>query len=385
MLEKAVHGSWRYWTLLLVLSVLALIGVAVYLKQLATGLVITGLSRDIPWGMYIAQLTFLVGVAASAVVVVAPYYLHDFKAFGRLTILGEFLAISAVSMCLLFVLVDLGQPSRMMNLFLYPSPHSVLFWDALVLMGYLFLNALIGFVALASEKKGVHPPSWIKPFVILSIPWAISIHTVTAFLYSGLGARPFWLTAILAPRFLASAFASGPSLLILLCLVLRRFSRFDAGDVAIKKLSQIITYAMAANIFFVLVELFTALYSGIPEHAEHFEYLFFGLHGHNALVPFMWTSQIMAVTALILLLIPKIRTNLKILPVICVGIIIAIWIEKGLGMVVTGFIPSPLNKINEYTPTLPEGLITVGIYAIGFLMLTVFYKITVAVREEGDA
>ncbi|MBU0596218.1 polysulfide reductase NrfD, partial [Candidatus Bipolaricaulota bacterium] len=223
MLEKALKGSWRYWTLLTALTVLTLIGVAVYLQQLSTGLVITGLSRDVPWGMYISQLTFLVGVAASAVVVVAPYYLHDFKAFGRLTILGEFLAISAVSMCMLFVLVDLGQPSRMLNLFLYPSPHSVLFWDATVLMGYLFLNALIGFVALGSEQKGTHPPSWIKFFVFLSIPWAISIHTVTAFLYSGLGARPFWLTAILAPRFLASAFASGPSLLILLCLILRKF------------------------------------------------------------------------------------------------------------------------------------------------------------------
>lgn len=385
MLEKALHGSWRYWTLITVLSVMALIGVVVYLNQLTTGLVITGLSRDIPWGMYIAQLTFLVGVAASAVVVVAPYYLHDFKAFGRLTILGEFLAISAVIMCLLFVLVDLGQPFRMMNLFLYPSPNSPLFWDALVLSGYLFLNGLIAYVAITSEKKGIHPPAWIKPFIILSIPWAISIHTVTAFLYSGLSARPFWLTAVLAPRFLASAFASGPCLLILLCLVLRRFTRFDAGDVAIKKLSQIVTYALAANIFLVLVELFTALYSGIPHHVEQFQYLFFGLHGHNALVPFMWTSQILAVIALILLLIPKVRTNLKVLPLICVAIVVAIWIEKGLGMVVTGFIPSPLHKINEYTPTFPEGLITVGIYAIGFLLLTVFYKITISVREEDDA
>jgi molybdopterin-containing oxidoreductase family membrane subunit len=385
MLEKAMHGSRRYWTLIIALSILALIGVAVYLKQLITGLVITGLSRDVPWGFYIAQLTFLVGVAASAVMVVLPYYLHDFKAFGRLTILGEFLAISAVTMCLLFVVVDIGQPYRMLNLFLHPSPNSLLFWDAMVLQGYLFLNLLIAYVTFTSEKKGIHPPSWIKPFIILSIPWAISIHTVTAFLYSGLGARPFWLTAILAPRFLASAFASGPSLLIILCLILRKFTKFDAGDEAIKKLSQIVTYAMAANIFFVLVELFTALYSDIPEHKHHFEYLFFGLHGHNALVPYMWTSQILAVTALVLLLFPKIRTNFTYLPIICAGIITAIWIEKGLGMVVTGFIPSPLNKVNEYAPTLPESLITIGIYAGGFLMLTLLYKIAVTVREELDA
>jgi molybdopterin-containing oxidoreductase family membrane subunit len=260
-----------------------------------------------------------------------------------------------------------------------------MFWDMMVLQGYLILNILIAYVTFTSEEKGIHPPSWIKPIIILSIPWAISIHTVTAFLYSGLGARPFWLTAILAPRFLASAFASGPSLLIVFCLILRKYTKFDAGEEAIKKLSQIVTYAMAANIFFVLVELFTALYSGIPEHKHHFQYLFFGLHGHNALVPYMWTSQFLAVTSLVLLLIPKIRNNFTYLFAICVGVITAIWIEKGLGMVVTGFIPSPLGKVTEYSPTLLEGLIALGIYAVGFLVITVLYKITVSVREELEA
>ena len=385
MLEKALHGSRRYWTLIGILSALALVGVLAYLKQLSTGLVITGLSRDVPWGLYIAQFTFLVGVAASAVMVVLPYYLHNYKAFGRLTILGEFLAISAVTMCMLFIFVDMGQPTRVLNVILYPTPNSLMFWDMMVLLGYLVLNILIAYVTFTSEAKEVHPPSWIKPIIILSIPWAISIHTVTAFLYSGLGARPFWLTAILAPRFLASAFASGPSLLIIFCLILRKYTTFDAGEEAIKKLSQIVTYAMAINIFFVLVELFTALYSDIPEHKHHFEYLFFGLHGHNALVPFMWTSQFLAVTALVLLLFPKIRNNFTYLFAICVGIITAIWIEKGLGMVVTGFIPSPLGKVTEYSPTLREGLITLGIYAGGFLIITLLYKIAVSVREELEA
>jgi len=385
MLEKALHGSRRYWTLIGFLSAVALVGVVAYLKQLSTGLVITGLSRDVPWGMYIAQFTFLVGVAASAVMVVLPYYLHNFKAFGRLAILGEFLAIGAVTMCMLFIFVDMGQPTRVLNVILHPTPNSLMFWDMMVLSGYLVINVLVAYVTFTSENKGVHPPSWIKPIIILSIPWAVSIHTVTAFLYSGLGARPFWLTAILAPRFLASAFASGPSLLIVLCLVLRKYTKFDAGEEAIKKLSEIVTYAMAANIFFVLVELFTALYSGIPEHKHHFQYLFFGLHGHNALVPYMWTSQFLAVTTLVLLLIPKIRTNFNYLFVICVGVITAIWIEKGLGMVVTGFIPSPLGKVTEYSPTLLEGLITLGIYAGGFLIITLLYKIAVSVREELEA
>ena len=222
MYERALLGGRRYWALLILLAGGAGLGVLAYLYQLVEGLTVTDMSRDVPWGLYIAQLTFLVGVAASAVMVVIPYYLHDYKAFGKVTVLGEFLAISAVAMCGLFIFVDIGQPMRGMNMPLNPSPRSVLFWDMIALGGYLFLNLLIARVTFGAEKKGVPPPWWVKPFIYLSIPWAVSIHTVTAFLYCGLSARPFWMTAILAPRFLASAFSGGPALLILLCLLLRR-------------------------------------------------------------------------------------------------------------------------------------------------------------------
>jgi molybdopterin-containing oxidoreductase family membrane subunit len=203
MLEKALSGDLKYWTWIAVLLAVIATGGYFYLQQLNYGLGITGLSRDVSWGFYIAQFTFLVGVAASAVMVVLPYYLHNFKAFGKMTILGEFLAISAVTMCVMFIIVDLGQPARAVNIMLHPSPRSILFWDMIVLNGYLVLNFVISRVSLIAERKGEPPPSWIKPVILLSIPWAVSIHTVTAFIYSGLAARPFWLTAILPPRFLA--------------------------------------------------------------------------------------------------------------------------------------------------------------------------------------
>ena len=208
MCEKAVVGSRRYWAWIGALCAVMLLGSLCYLRQLQVGLAITGLSRDVTWGLYIAQFTFLVGVAASAVMVVLPYYLHDWKAFGKITILGEFLAIAAVTMCMLFIFVDMGQPMRVLNVLLYPTPNSMMFWDMLSLGGYLLLNAVITLVTLSAERKGVAPPGWIRPVIIVSIPWAISIHTITAFLYSGLPGRSFWLTALLAPRFLASAFAS---------------------------------------------------------------------------------------------------------------------------------------------------------------------------------
>jgi molybdopterin-containing oxidoreductase family membrane subunit len=382
MLEYVLKGSKNYWGWIFFLSAIIIISFFFYLEQTSYGLGITGLSRSVTWGFYIAQFTFLVGVAASGVMVVLPYYLHDFKAFGKLTILGEFLAISSVAMCMLFIFVDMGQPFRIINVFLYPSPESPMFWDTIALGGYLILNVIISRVVLDAERKSIAPPKWIKPIIIISIPWAISIHTVTAFLYSGLVAKPFWMTAILAPRFLASAFASGPALLILMCLILKKITKFDPGKEAIQKLTIIITYAMAANIFFILMEVFTTYYSAMPEHINHFQCLFFGLEGNTNLVPWMWISVILAISSLVFLLFPSARKNEKILFGICLAIFASIWIDKGLGMVVTGFIPTALGEVVDYWPTIPEVLISLGIWAIGFFLITIFYKIALSVRRE---
>jgi molybdopterin-containing oxidoreductase family membrane subunit len=382
MLEKALSGSRRYWSWVTLLLVLIGAGVGTYGYQFQQGLGITGMSRDVSWGFYIAQLTFFVGVAASAVMLVIPYYLHDYKAFGKITILGEFLAIGSVTMCLLFVVVDLGQPMRLMNVILHPTPNSVLFWDMVVLNGYLFLNLLIGWTSLTAEKKGIHHPKWLKPFIYLSVPWAVSIHTVTAFLYAGLPGRGFWLTAVMAPRFLTSAFAAGPALLILLALLVRKVTKFDPGTEQIQTLSKIVAYALPLNMFLLLCELFTVFYSKIPSHMMHFQYLYAGLHGHNRLVPWMWTSAALAVTAIVLLVNPATRRNEKTLAWACGMTFIATWIDKGLGMISGGFVPNPLEEVTEYWPTFPEFMISVGVWAIGALIITVLYKVAIAVREQ---
>lgn len=382
MLEKALRGSRGYGIWVAFLLLLVAVGFFFYLRQLDYGLGITGMSRDVSWGLYIAQFTFLVGIAASAVMLVLPYYLHDFKAFGRITILGEFLAVSAVIMCVTFVFVDLGRPDRAVNLLLYPSPGSVLFWDVIVLNGYLFINIVTGWTVLESDRKGIPPPAWVKPLIILSIPWAISIHTVTAFIYSGLPGRGFWLTAIMAPRFLASAFASGPALLILFCLILRRVGRFDAGDKAIQTLAKIVTYALATSIFFVLVEIFTVFYSQIPGHMHHLTYLFAGLDGHQTIARWMTVSALTAFVSLGLLIVPRLRRNETFLALACIGVFVSLWIEKGLGLVITGFVPSPLETVTGYTPTAPELAITLGVWALGLLLITLLYKIFISVKDQ---
>jgi len=382
MLEKALTGSKRYYGWMAALLAVISVGFVCYLWQFSFGLGITGMSRDVSWGFYIAQFTFLVGVAASAVMVVLPYYLHDYKAFGRITILGEFLAVASVTMCILFIFVDLGQPTRVMNVLLHPTPNSILFWDMIVLNGYLLLNIVIAWKVLEAERNNVAPAVWLKPFIYISIPWAVSIHTVTAYLYCGLPGRGFWLTAILAPRFLSSAFAAGPALLILLCMIVRKFTKFDPGKEQIQSLAKVVAYAITVNVFFFLCEVFVVFYSRIPEHMDHLTYLFVGLHGHGVLVPWMWASMILMVVSIILLVNPVTRKNETVLIVACIAVFVGTWIDKGLGMISGGFVPNPLHHVNEYVPTVPEVLIALGIWAIGFLVLTVLYKIGVTIKEE---
>jgi len=382
MLELALKGDKKYWGLVIALLIVIGVGFATYLKQLDFGLGITGMSRDVSWGFYIAQFTFLVGVAAGGVMVVLPRYLHDYKAFGRITILGEFLAIAAVTMCLLFIVADLGQPMRLFNVLLYPTPNSVLFWDMIVLNGYLLLNIVVGWNVLEAERNNIHYAKWVKPLIITSIIWAPAIHTVTAYLYCGLPGRGFWMTAILAPRFLASAFAAGPALLILLCLIIRKFTKFDPGKEQIQSLAKIVTYAIIINVFFFLCEVFVVFYSRIPSHMSHLQYLFAGLHGNGALVPWMWTSMALMATSIVLLVIPAARKHEGILAFACVVLFIGTWIDKGMGMISGGFVPNPLHHVTEYMPTLPEILITLGVYATGFLVLTILFKVAVGVKEE---
>lgn len=382
MLELALRGNRAYWSWLAALGTVIAAGTAAFLYQYHHGLTVTGMSRDVSWGLYISQLNFLVGVAASGVMLVLPYYVHHYKDFGRLVVLGEMLAVSAVLMAMIFVLVDLGKPERLLNVLRYASPTSINVWDLVILSGYLGLNLVIGWTALGAERKEVPPPAWIKPLVYLSIPWAVSIHTVTAFLYAGLPGRGFWLTAILAPRFLASAFAAGPAVLILLALLLERLGVLAPGRRAIDTLAKIVTYSLLLHIFFFGLEVFTVAYSAIPGHTAHLAYLYFGLDGHTALVPWMWSALVMGLTAAVLLLRPAWRTNHTRLAWACGLVFGCTWIDKGLGMMAGGFIPNPLHQVVEYSPTAIEVLVTLGIYALGALILTVLYGVVIGVRRQ---
>lgn len=385
MLEKALRGSRLYWLWVMFLLLLAGAAAGLYLYGWIADVELSNLSRDVAWGFFIANYTFMVGVAASAVMVVLPYYLHNQKEFGRITALGEFLAVGAVLTTLLFVMADVGQPTRALNMYLYPTPGSPFFWNTNILPGYMILNLIIAWFTLDAEQRGIAPARWVKWLILLSIPWAISIHTFTSFVYSGLVARPFWDTAILTPRFIASAFASGPALLVLLALAVKKFTGYDPGTKALEKVGLIVTYAMIVNVFLVVAEMWSALYSNVPAHVDHFRYLYVGLDGHAVLVPWMWVSAVLGVASIIMLIAPRVRHNQRLLAIACALVALSTWIDKGMGLVVGGFVPTPLAGITEYLPSAAEWFIAGGIYATALLVVTVLYKIAVGVKQEAAA
>ena len=532
----AFVGDWRYYTWMGVLTVFCLLGLNAYAKQFVHGLITSGMSDEVSWGVYIANFTFLVGVAAAAVMMVIPVYIYNNEELHDLVIFGELLAVAAIIMCLLFVTVDLGRPDRFWHLIpgigQFNFPASMLSWDVIVLNGYLLLNIHIcGYLLYCRYQKKM-PAKWFYvPFVFIAIVWAVSIHTVTAFLYVGLGGRPFWNSSIVGPRFLASAFTAGPALIILAIQVVRRVTatteahklgqttnkpalsraatmndldllarylpqfaevpteaRRDllpgaavldvvAGDVLLRQgetdkdaffvlkgrvvverdesgrrritrsagpgeqfgevsalagtprvataiaeeatqvlrlpveslrkmmkhpqmdriiharmaerlmitdralmtLRGIVQVSMLINVFLLVNEVFKEFYSG-NLHVASAKYLFVGLHGHHALVPWIWTAIALNLAAMVLLVLPVSR-SLKWLNLTCVMCIVGIWIEKGMGLVIPGFIPTPLGAMVEYSPSLNETLICFGIWAFGLLCYTVFLRMSVPILQ----
>jgi Ni/Fe-hydrogenase subunit HybB-like protein len=373
--------AYRAWVAFLLAAIA--VGATAYVHQARSGLLATNMRDDVSWAFYIGNFTFLVGVAAAAVLLVIPAYVYGWKPLKEVVVLGELLAISALVMCLLFILVDMGRPDRflhVMPLLGTPNfPSSLLTWDALVLNTYLVLNLVLVLYLLFKTYRGEHYDRRVfLPLVLLSIPVSISTHTVTAFLYNGMAARPYWNASILAPRFIASAFCSGPAVMLILFQVLRKAFRFEIKDEAIFKLAELMAYAMFLNLFMLGAELFKEYYSA-TEHLLFTKYLWSGIGPHRALVPYAWLSLACSVTAFVLFLIPRTRRNFVTLNAGCLLIWAGVYIEKGMGLIIPGFTPSTLGQIYEYTPTATEWGIAIGVFGIGFLVFTVLVKIAVPI------
>ena len=391
-IAHAVHavtsGGRRYHLWMGTLTLIMLAGAFGYSVQLRDGLGVTGLNDHVSWGLYISNFTFLVGLAAAAMMLVLPaYILHDVD-FGRAVLMAEAVAVAALVMCLTFVVVDIGNPLAAWHLMPVIGrlnwPRSLLAWDVLVLNGYLALNLAIPFYILYSHYCGRTPEKKkYLPWMYVAVMWAVSIHLVTAFLLAGLPARPFWNTALLGPRFLASAFTAGPAFVILLLWFIRKETTYEIADGTFSKLALITTVAAQINLVMLGSELFYKFYSP-THHGINAKYLFFGIGEHRALVPWIWTAIVLNVIATVGLMIHPIRRNPHWLMPACAVLFFSIWVEKGLGLVVPGFIPSPLGEIVEYVPSAVELAVTAGVWALGLFVLTVLVRVALPI-ELGEA
>jgi Ni/Fe-hydrogenase subunit HybB-like protein len=390
--DLILKGPGTYWLWLAFLAALIVSGALAYHEQVRTGLVLTAMRDQVSWGFYIGNFTFLVGVAAASIVLVIPAYVYNWKPIREIVIYGELLAISAILMCLLFVLVDIGRPDRFWHLIPIVGhlnfPRSILAWDVLVLNIYFLINFVVVTHILYRAFNGKHyNKELVVTLVLVSIPMAVGIHTVTAFLYNGLAARPYWNSSILAPQFLASAFCSGPAILLIVLQVLRRFTRFEIRDEAIWKIAELMAYAMFLNLFLHGAEAFKEYYSD-TEHLLFTRYWYSGLGDHRTLVPYAWSAVTLNVTAFALFIVPAARRNWITLNIGCLAIYAGVYIEKGMGLIIPGLTPDTLGEIYEYFPTMTEFRVAAGVFALGFLVFTLMLKVAVPIslgEFMGDA
>jgi Ni/Fe-hydrogenase subunit HybB-like protein len=384
------RGSRWYYAWLALLVTLIAVGAAGYAEQLDRGLIATHMRDPVSWAFYIGNFTFLVGVAAAAVVLVIPAYVYQWRPIKEIVIVGELLAVSAIAMALLFVTVDIGRPDRFWHLLPFigkwNAPSSLLAWDVLVLNLYFVLNLVIvthliyrGYTGRSYSKR------FATPLILASIPLAVSIHTVTAFVYNGLAARPYWNSAILAPRFLASAFCSGPAIILVLLQILRRTTRLKIQDEAIWKIAELMAYAMFLNLFLLGAEMFREHYSA-THHLLYTRYAWSGLDGHTTIVPATWLSLFLSLGAFFLFLVPRTRKHPVTLNLGAFMIYAGVYIEKGIALVIPGFTPSTLGEIYEYFPSRVELMVAVGIYGAGFLVFTLLVKVAIPIvtARQGD-
>jgi Ni/Fe-hydrogenase subunit HybB-like protein len=380
-LKEVVRGGAAYYAWLVFLAVLILVGVEGYAQQIVHGHLISNMRDPVPWGVFIGTYAFFVGVAAAAVALAVPGYVYGWKPIQEIVVLGEIIAISAVTMCILFVMADLGHPERFWHLLPFlgkPNvPSSMIAMNVLILNGYLVLNlVIVSYFLYCSFMKRKYNKVFFMTLMLLSIPGAISIHATTAFIFNVLAARPYWNSAILVPRFIATALCAGPAIMILSFQILRRVANINIKDEALFKIAEMMTYVMFVNLLLFLAEVVTE-YRSATQHTVHMQYYFEGYSGHVDLVRWAWSGAACNVVAFLLLLLPQTRKNPLILKLICVLVFVGVFIEKGIGLVLPGFTPSTMGEVYEYFPSQAEIMIGIGVLGVGVLVFTLFSKVAI--------
>jgi Ni/Fe-hydrogenase subunit HybB-like protein len=380
IIREAFRGGKRYYLVALGLTALTLYGLylwifvqhaPIFLHKDYGGLILTGMNDSVPWGLYISFFIFWVGVAAAGIAFSIAAYVFNNKEFMKITVLAEVQAVAALIIVLMLIVVDLGRPIRALFLMpLLPNLRSMLDWDFIVITTYLLLNliAVIVTVHYYRQDKPL-PRSFIVPFMVIASPFAIGIHTVTAFISQALTARPAWNSPLLAPRYVATAFAAGPAiLLIALYLAERYIEGFKVSMEVYRKTLYLTVAATVVGLYFTFSEAHEVFwYTTEPLKWAQARELFYGLHlPYLAILEWLWVG--LGAAAVIIALIPSTHNSKEAIVFISALIVVAVIAEKTLTTLLPAFIPSTLGEVRPYHPTPIEYGITLGVHALGLLV-----------------
>lgn len=378
----SIKGGSRYKAWLAFLLLIIVVGSFTAYRQLTEGLILIGATDQVTMEMFFANFIFTAHVAAAAVLVVAPGYFYHRKDMKELAVIGEIIAMCFVATGLLFILFHMGRPDRLWHMFPllgYPNfPNSMLVYDTIVLNVYLVLNFIgvcyILYKKYVGEFDSTALARWFTPVIYLAIVWGPLIHICTAFVLGSNARMGMWATAVLPFGFLSMAGASGPALVVLLFLLIRKHTKLQINDSVIDLMTTIIGWSLGIVLLVFAAEFFTALYSG-TEHAASLKYSMFGHNGLDMYVPWFWGTMGAIVACFIAILIPKVRRSYdKWLPIVCVVTFLAILVEKPMMLVFPAFSPSPLGEYTEYHTTYVEMANILFVWAIGLMMLTLLVK-----------
>jgi molybdopterin-containing oxidoreductase family membrane subunit len=378
---QLLRGSPRYYAWLAFLALVILLGITAYADQATHGHIVSNLRDPVPWGLFIGTYAFFVGVAAAAVALVVPGYVYRWKPIKEIVVLGEIVAIAAVTVAILFVMVDLGHPERFWHLLPIVGapnvPSSMVGSNVLILNSYLIVNLiLVTYLLYCRFVDRRQNEFFVTALMFLSIPLAISIHATTALIFNVLPSRPYWNSAILVPRFISTALCSGPALMLMTFQIVRKAARLDIKDEALLKIAEIMTHVMAVNLLLFVAEVLTE-YRSATAHTVHIHYYFQGIEGHVGLVPFAWLGVACNISAFLIFLIPKTRNNFISLNLGCVLVCLGVFIEKGIGLILPGLTPGTLGELYEYAPSISELALGAGVLGVGMLVFTLFAKVAI--------
>ncbi|WP_101722174.1 NrfD/PsrC family molybdoenzyme membrane anchor subunit [Eggerthella timonensis] len=367
-------------------AVLTVAGVALWGVQLSGGLVQTGMRNLDSWGLYITMFMFLVGLSAGGLIISSVPRAFGMKGFGGISKVAVWTSICCTVLAIGFVVVDLGQPARLWELFAYSNLGSPLMWDILVLGTYLVLSVAYLWATLRAEAGKVSSAA-LRVISVVALVTAVLVHSVTAWIFGLQQAHELWHTALLAPWFVSSALVCGTALVLVVVIGLRKAGYLELDQTHVVKLVKMLGAFVLVDLYFFGCDLLTSAFPG-GSGAEVVAMLTAG-----ALAPFFWTEVVGCILCAAVCFVPRLRTN----PLIVAASLLAIAgiFCKRVQLLVGGFqIPNldyaaPVSSYTVtdwtagmagayqgmvYWPTPMEFGIVLGVIGLGALLLLLGLK-----------